>query len=340
MSRGILSAGLVLLLVSSVVAEPSIYITGVPDWDQPAMVAGQAPAGAWGAWCVPTATANIMGYYRDKGLSTTIGDATAYPAGGAFGVNADWQDDTADNVQAARGDLGWYYNTNDMGLGGMTTPSYRGTRLVHIEKGMTGSGGLVGKNNGGYFPSHGVNNVSVTNYGSHLMNSGIYSNFDNTFETQSTHDYTAGYNEIKNEINAGRPLMGHFDHFALGTKIRGSASFGAYDAALWGAAPVFDPVVGYIDETTGEVWNPDEGLGHTVTITGYILLGDIENPFGKSDAIIVHDNTDGYIPLVLPWNGSPWSGLTEISNVPEPMTLSLLVLGMAGMAGRRKRTKP
>ena len=337
MYRGIISAGLVLLLVTSVGAEPSVYITGVPDWDQPVFAAGQAPGGAWGAWCVPTATANIVGYYRDKGVGGTIGDATAFPAGGVFGVNADWQDDTADNVQAARGDLGWYYNTNDLGLGGGTPPSYRGTQLVHIQKGMTGGGGLVGTGSG-YFPAHGVNNVSVKNYGSHLMNTGIYSNFDTTPDLQSTHTDAAGFTEIMNEINAGRPLLGHFDHFVLGTKSRGSASFGAYDAAFWGDAPVFDPELDYIDDATGEIWNPAEGLGHTVTITGYFLLGDFENPFGKSNAIIVHDNTDGYIPLVLPWDSSsPWSGLTEISNVPEPMTLSLLAPGMAGIVRRRKR---
>ncbi|UCF43146.1 MAG: hypothetical protein JSV99_11295 [Planctomycetota bacterium] len=306
-----------------------VYIPGVPDWDQPALAAGQSPAGSWGAWCTPTATANIVGYYNDNGVGG-IGDSNVFPATPPW-TDPDWQDDTADASGGPRADLGWYFNTNDIGLGGNPgSPTYRGTKLEHILNGTAGNGGLVGAGSG-YFPSAGLTSVCVGNYGSYALNAGVYAKFDtNRGEpNQVYHTDEAGFVQIWLSIDGNRPLLGHFEHFELVGRtdvndFNGFSDFNEvndFDWADWGEAPIYGPN-GYTDEVTGEVWDPNRGLGHTVTIVGYWLGGDAGNPLG-ADAIIVHDNRDGRsgsgpLPLLLPWAGSPWMGLTLINGIASP----------------------
>ena len=99
-----------------------------------------------------------------------------------------------------------------------------------------------------------------------------------------------------------------------------------------------------------------EDLGHTVTLVGYWGggLGQVAgHPFSwlgaggsTPDAVIVHDNADGTLanatpalPLVLPFDlafGTPWAMQTEISGVPEPSVLALLLLGGVALLRRRR----
>ena len=110
------------------------YISNVPDWNQPTLIdnnlpapgpvgnvqipAIPAPGGVTTAWCAPTASANIMGYYRDTMVGLSIADNGVFPNTTALPA-ADWRDDAVDNVSAAplvsRQDLGWYMNTNSQG---------------------------------------------------------------------------------------------------------------------------------------------------------------------------------------------------------------------------------
>lgn len=335
--------GLWFVLCSVALAGP-VYVNGVPDWDQPVLVAGGppgGPAGPWGAWCVPTATANIMGYYNDLGVAG-IGDNMVFPATPAWPATG-WQDDTADSA-AARTDLGWYYNTNDVGIAASGMTAYRGTMLADIAKGLIGGPAPWV----GYFPSRGIVGVGLRNYGAPVpnMNAFLYGQFDTTGDLQATHTTALGFTEITTEIDNNRPLLGHFNHFSLNPKQSVRNAGGVlpdYDSTTW----TDPPQLPFTDPVTGDVWYPTEGLGHTVTIVGYWLSNDATNPFYNAanpaatpDAVIVHDNTDGFLvnsplPLVLPWTGSPWAGLTELSNVPEPAGLVLLALGSLAM--RRKR---
>ena len=305
-------------------APPYVHrIPHVPDWDQPVHVpaANQAPSGPWGAWCVPTATANIVGYYNDKGVAG-IGDDMVFPVTVPW-KDPNWQDDTADgNLVPQRTDLGWYLNTNDLGLdGNPNSPGYRGTKLQHIMDGAAGNGGLIGGGSG-YFPSAGLLDVFVTNYGAYRMDPGIYPAFDTTGHAQHLHIDGAAYSLIMTEIDANRPLLAHFDHFNLSSRTRASDPNlgGDFDWATWGSPPEYDPN-GYIDDETGEVWHPSEGLGHTATVVGY--WADANNPAGAL-AIIVYDNADGTLPgpaplpLILPWWGSHWTGLTFIDHGIQP----------------------
>jgi hypothetical protein len=298
-----------------VFAVPS-YIQGVPDWDQPAIaLASVLPTGPWGAWCVPTATANIVGYYDDKGVAG-IGDSQVFPLTPLW-PDPLWQDETADATGGPRADLGWYLNTNDLGLDGNSiSPKHRGTKLQHIMDGAAGNGGLGSPT--GYFATASLSYFVVRNYGADRMAPAVYTAFDTTGGAQVSHTYTAGFSEIMLAVDAHQPLLAHFDHFNLQTRTRASdANLGGdYDYTMWAAPPEFDPC-GYTDDPTGEVWDPCEGLGHTVTVVGYWLGTDGNNPIAL-DAIIVYDNADGSLPgpaplpLVLPWTGSPWMGLTLI----------------------------
>lgn len=299
------------------------YISGVPDWDQPVFAAAQATGGPWGAWCVPAATANIIGYYDDKGVAG-IGDGQPFPTTPPW-KDPVWQDETADANGGLRSDPGWYFNTNDLGLGSPST-GHRGTKLQHIMDGATGSGGLIGGTPGppsGYFPTRGQNNITVGNLGADRMDPVVYGDFNTYGGAQITHDYALGFSEIMLSIGASQPLLAHFDHFILAGKTRASdLNLGDYDWAPWGTPPTFPST----DDASGEVWDPNQGLGHTVTVVGFWLGSDSNNPLTPTDAIIVHDNKDGTLasdplPLVIPWTGSPWMGLTIINHGLMPPTV-------------------
>jgi hypothetical protein len=235
-------------------------------------------------------------------------------------IDADIADLTIGANWRPRDDLGWYLNTNDRGLGGNPgAPGHRGTKLQDIMNGAAGNGGLIGAGTG-YFPSAGLINFIPTNYGAHRMYPPIYAAFDTTGHAQHLHTDPVAYWLIESEIDGNNgPLLAHFDHFNLLGRTRASdANLGGdFDWATWGSAPIYGPN-GYTDDETGEVWDPcGQGLGHTVTVVGYWLAIDASNPTG-ADAIIVYDNADGTLPgpaplpLVLPWPGSPWMGLTFI----------------------------
>lgn len=328
--------GAIVALTSIAHAQPS-YINGVPDWDQAHLVGGGAPGGAmgsWGAWCLPSAMSNIVGFYDDAGVMG-IGDGMVYPNSPMWST-AGFQDDQAAPTMP-RTDLGWHLDTNGLGVGGGA--GHTGTRLVDVFD------GLVGIN--GYFPSHSITGASVTNYGADVMPGGVFMGFDNTGDMQSAHTMSAGFSFIVNEINAGRPLLGHFAHFNHTGPVNSPDMGGffpgdSFDDADWADAPMFPAM----DSASGEVWDPSAGLGHTVTIVGYWLANDISNPNFGTDSIIVHDNVDGDLggvakPLVLPWatSSNPWQGLTAIDNVPAPGSVVLLFLGGGTQALSRRRRR-
>jgi hypothetical protein len=184
--------------------------------------------------------------------------------------------------------------------------------------GAAGNGGLIGGGSG-YFPSAGLINFIVTNYGADRMDPAVYIAFDTAGGPQVSHTYTAGFSQIMLAVDANQPLLAHFDHFNLmGRTGSFDPILGDFNSADWAAPPVYGPN-GFTDDETGEVWDPCEGLGHTVTVVGYWLGTDGNNPTGL-DAIIVYDNADGTLPgpaplpLVLPWPASPWMGLTLIDH--------------------------
>jgi parallel beta-helix repeat protein len=293
------------------------YVAGVPDWSQPTLPAG-GPAGdatgPWRAWCVPTSSADVVGYYSELGVAG-IGDGLAFPNTSVW-PSSDFRDELAD-ADGGRTDLGWYLNTNDLGDGG--SGQYGGTNLVDVAQGL-----------GSFFEAHLLAGHYVRNYGapSTLWAHQLYIAFDTTCEHQARHDADGAFAEIMREIDSGRPLLGHWQHGNVVEDPEGprpaqpGSDHEEVMVAEWG-----DPSSG--DPETGEDWYEIDGeeghwsaeiFGHTMTIVGYYLSGDLCNPHDPPvDAIIVLDNNDAphnvRRPLVLPWDdaGNKWRGLTSFA---------------------------
>ncbi len=315
-------------------------INSVPDWHQPCLIGapngpdnGAAPAvgqACYKAWCVPSAAADIMGYWRDVKGCAGVADAAVYASGATIAwappAPVDWQDDSADassiplvpNVipGGARGagqDLGWYLNTNDQGdqslpsAGGGYT--FSGTKIADIQQGLT-------------------NYLSNAGYASAVV-------------TESACNHLTGWAKIKAEIDAGRPIMGLFSHGAIIET--GTAE---YD---WNPNPAD------YDSQTGEEWG-DGKNGHAMTIVGYLDPGDAGNPWANMDTIIVQDNRRhnvGGVPEAdnnllqqklkfydtnLAQGVAPWTGYVAV-DVPEPVALAMLAAGGAVLLRRRRRPR-
>ena len=334
-----LAAVLAVATLAAIPAGAGVVINGVPDWHQPCLINppngpdnGGNPGNGlacYKAWCVPTASADIMGYWKDILGFAGIADNALYNAlGGNIAWNPganprNWQDDSADALSiptvggGARAvgaqDLGWYLNCNDQGdqtlpgAGGGGT--FSGTKRIAVQTGL-------------------INYLTAAGYP----------------QAQVSHQlcvHTVGWAKITAEINAGRPLLGHFTH--------GAMSPGAPGQWLWDANPLED-------SQTGADWSESEdgnGLGHVMAIVGYYAAGDANNPFGGAgsvlDVIVAQDNRrhgaeidNVLLQHNLPFYDTnlgqgvaPWVGYTTI-NIPEPGTMVLLALvGLAVFLRRR-----
>jgi hypothetical protein len=346
------------VLLVACLATPALglgYLQNVPDWNQPTLVDANLPdpgpvnnvnmpaAGATTAWCVPTASANIMGYYRDTMTGLTIADNQAFPNTTARAPNApDWRDDAVDDqsfIAPTRNDLGWYLNTNGQGDATMPfNPGMGGTHYGNVVPGL-----------GSYFTAHNLA-PSIINFADLNGPAVIY---DNSL-VAPPHTVAMSYQRIKNEIDAGQPLLLHllYWNFPQRNSVRagGLPALPDYDWGLWGPQVAGGP--------GGEVYGVD--VGHTVTVVGYWDGADGNNPFigmgnggSNPDALIVYDDADGTLlsggnatplPFVIPYStgennvglNAPWVMQTEISGVPEPATLFIVAAGAIGLLRRRR----
>ncbi len=295
-----------------------VVINGVPDWHQPCLIGppsgpdngGNPPAGAakYKAWCVATSAADIMGYWRDVKGKNGVADGTVYFSGMLIGwappVPTDWQDDSADASsipisgngahRGAGSDLGWYLNTNDQGdatlPGAGAGETFSGTKTADAQQGLT-------------------NYLTAAGYGTAVV-------------SHLACNHQIGWAKIMTELNAGRPLIGHFSH---GNFFQSSP--GNLYEWEWGMDP--NPV----DDQTGEDWGQGggNGLGHAMTIVGYLTAADVGNPWqGLYDVIVVQDNRrhklngvneadnnffQHYLPFFDVQTGlgvAPWVGYTTI----------------------------
>ncbi|KPL04810.1 MAG: hypothetical protein AMK75_00475 [Planctomycetes bacterium SM23_65] len=326
-----------------------VYISGVPDWDQPVVAGATAKGTGWDAWCVPAAASNIMGYYRDGGVTNLIADGTVFDTTAAWPAG-DWEDDQCDPLSSnppawgvARNDIGWYMNTNDMGQTALNPGgSYVGTAFGDIKPGLDGMApGFTG-----YFPGSGLPAASffVTNAATAI--SGQNTHPAGPFTVVTVWPWLTG------QIDDNQPMIVSFSHggFLNRQQVRGTGPAGLvdYDFAFWMSANPGG------DNNTGEVWQGD--LGHACTLVGYWQGGpDPTHPFydqntGQApNAIIVHDNRDGYLgagglnprglPLVLPFDATcPWVMNTEIV-IPEPATVTLTLSGVLTLLALRRRRR-
>ncbi len=349
-------AALVLLLAWP--AQGQVYIVGVPDWNGPIAVDNNLPDpgpvnfvnnpvanSPVNAWCVPTAMANIAGYYRDLGAVATIADAFVFP-NTSVRPAADWRDDTLDTLTAPpafRQDIGWYMNTNDIGdqVGVPIIGPMGGTHYANIEPGARN-----------YLTAAGLLPPAIVVTFTDSANGAV--NWLDTSGVAAPRTVPMAYQRIVNEIDSDQPMLLHVSHWNLVLRkanAGGPANLPDYDDAQWGPYAAQGP--------GGETYSDD--IGHTVTIVGYwnggpgLVAGHPFSGLGNGgstpDAVIVHDNCDGTLanptrplPLVLPFANLqqiaglnvPWVMQTEFSQIPEPAALSLLVLGGLALIRRRR----
>ncbi len=324
------------------------YVSGLaPNWDQPYNypdaydltgpgAAPVAPPLVWHAWCTPTAASMMMGHWADvRGVAGT-GDASADGnqgiangyGGVAWAAGASWHDYCADAMAAAPfgrpwgpgaypppavTDIGWYMNTNNLGDNGLTTnpgAAHTGTYVGNCGEGLNNflshrASPLAGKALTTYNPGGAGGNAFLATM-------------------------------VKTEIDANRTVLGHFKWWinpappGPGQGNGGEDSEDDFEATGGYADYYFDETAPKVDD---EVWNDEdgeEGLGHTVCIVGYS-----DDAMGNVTHLIAHDNWPATVRNVrVVVAGAPWSAITT---VPEPATASLLGIGVALFAIRRKR---
>ena len=318
-------------------------VIGVPDWHQPCLIGapngpdgGANPGGGaanYRAWCAPSAAANIMGFWQDV-HGFNVADGAAYFSGSVFNwappVPNNWQDRAADAssvplrgtglARVAGSDLGWYLNTNDQGDqigfpnplpnngGGGAGEQFTGTKRVNMVPGLQN-----------YLAAAGLPLSTVVRTGGGAAN------------------IAAGWNTIVAEINAGRPVIGEFDHFNIVPIANPNGPEYSWDTPI------------STDPQTGEEWNAGAGLGHATTIVGYIP-GNLNIP----NKIIVQDSrrynmangfpeTDNlFAQIVLPFStvggqsASPWDADIAINVIPAPGA-GMLLMAAGLISLRRKR---
>jgi hypothetical protein len=94
------------------------------------------------------------------------------------------------------------------------------------------------------------------------------------------------------------------------------------------------PVPGGGDKAANNNRYRTEDLGNGVTLDSRLDDCTSELPGGNSDS----DFNDSYMQFLITGTGVP----TDISTVPEPVSMSLLAIGLVGMGGaslRRRRSK-
>lgn len=329
-SSAALSACLCLALTSG--AQVTNYVNGlVPNWDQPHYYPDPLgfdptgpgpwfPGAPFSAWCAPTSTAMMMGYWEDYHGRVLLSDSCpdgiqALPgsyAGPAWGAGPKWHDFTADgfagspNPHPLRGtrqvnDLGWYMDTNNIGDPGLPNGPHVGTQILDS---------VIGAIN--FLAASTVPQpFQVVIWGTHPVFGGV--------PLQVLADM------CKPEVDGNRPVIAHFQHWAvigpagpgegLGNETTES-QFGSSDY-VWGPANPNGPY--------GEQYNmryDAEGLGHAVTVVGYTAVGQ------NVTHLIVHDNWAGTVRNVrVPVQGSPLVAITTMTPIGFNLATSVLNAG-------------
>lgn len=249
-------------------------------------------------WCSPTAGANIMGYWEDVKGCTGLTDRQAFPNSPAYPNTAGTWKQGLYHDGTI--EMGWWMDTgNWRSNGGPFPPNAGGTNLGKIAI------GLLGYANSAYNdPGTGIVKVAYPNTQVTTQNSG------NTPLAMMWPVYTAA-------IDAGEPVECSFDHWVDST------------------AP---PEYAIVDGQTVEKYPWDFSSDpHSVVGVGYIDPVPGYNGDG-TEFFICQDNwptTGRFVAVPVDY---VWLQNDYISNVPEPLTLTLLVMGSASLLlGRKKR---
>lgn len=303
------------------------------------------------AWCVPTSVANVLGHWDDihfvpHGLPA-IGDGVAAPSSSRnWAQGAKFQDCQANGngnrkslPVGAPNDTGWYINTNNIGILSVpphnTSPRapYSGTFLKDVSEGPTGGlNNFLADRDGGVarFSSltHGLGYASP---GSVLIPTAL-----------------DGFLELKAQVDANLTAVAYFRHWNLtahqggspidpGLPINPNGNPGQLlpPAPLPGHAPAsneererdhgfkhftfdaFGPGQGDLSEEEYNDSSEGDHLGHAVTVIGYIDANSSSDVLGKTNWLIVHDNSAYTARNVAVPMGNEWVANTIIASTSD-----------------------
>lgn len=304
-------AGLRVAMLSLAMAAPlcfgqSNYIGGVPDIVQPPALPAWLQNG--NNWCAPTAAANLIKYWDTNGYAGV--------AGGFANRNL-------------AGEIGWFMDTNDQTV---------------LDDGHAGSW-LNDPLLSGFDIVNGVNNwarwdANNSTFGSGNLNyPGLTPAGKVAYQWTVTQTNINLFQDAKNEIDAGRPLLSAFRHWDLfNTNL--TVNIGAQQIQVYDFKA--NPGQGIAGSNSEGVWEQDFALGHMVTTVGYAQNFMYQG--NNVNLLVVHDtigaNGQGFVTpvdLAVVVSGNQWTDNVDVNPVPEPASLVALGLGAFSLLARRRR---
>ena len=284
------------------------------------------PSTYYNAYCVPTSLANVLNYYsdpsgKDLALQLNYTSQNSYPPLTDFLYNYQGRPLSATGVtDLNKIDLGYMLNTNAHGFD-LSDGSYKGTKLDNFSN-FVDFMNLASPSAEYRYYNKGFGNNSDISY--------AYSSVSG--ETLTTTSYSSSqisnvFTDIKSDIINQRPIVLSFNHW----NIVFNNSYGTSGVInVCGESVYLYDFSGQVASTTDiqstnplysnpeeieEDWDPEGGLGHTVTCVGYI-----ENVASKN-WVIVQDNVDGTEKYVgVPLDASYLAMVTTLDLSPQGTT--------------------
>lgn len=308
------------------------FILQVPDWNQPSPAnypADGLPAGGYPNWCSPTAGGNLMGYWEDVNGCVGLTDRQAYNAGPGYpGTAGTWEQGLYHDGMI---EMGWFMDTGPWATK-LPAPVFPpggggGTPLGNILPGLLNYATGSWTDNDYPLPppppsGTGIVKVPYPNTAGFMHNQMMVAQGQIT-RAQMWATYCG-------EIDAARPVEVSFDNWVnpaifLGNAIVTRADMQTITAEKYPWDLTTDPHsvvgVGYID------------------LTPLVFMDD-----GIDELFVCQDGWPGpgaggggtgqYVAVPLDFK---WLQNDYITNVPEPATMSLLVLGGLAVLRRRRR---
>lgn len=271
------------------VEENSSVIPDVPDTDQPPTdeLDQTIPTN----YCAPMAMINIL-HYWDVVIQ--------HP--NAVGVTAGLSPETAAEY------LGYFMNTNNTGSPDRPNVQHVGTYDMDV---MPGTLDFVRWDEANPFPVMPAPMPPALPEGKNGYDWTVFTHYKEMLGEM-------GFQMLRDQIDEGRPHVVSFRYWNpldTGLRFTDAATGQKITVFTWGEyAP------GSEEPNPEEEWNDwegEEGIGHSVTVVGYVPDWDPEESGTPMDYVIVHDNWPGTPSyMAIPW--LHWNSLTIVSPVLIP----------------------
>ena len=289
-------------------AQPGNLILQVPDWNQPSAYG----VGGYPDWCSPTAGGNLMGYWEDIMGCTGLTDRQVFNASPVYPNTAlTWEQGLYHDGMI---EMGWQMNTGNWQNQSPTINYPPGV-------GMTNSAnilpGLLSYATGSWTDND-YNLAGGAGQGTGIVKT-AYPNATGFTEALSGTPLATMWSTYCGEIDAARPVEVTFNYWVNTNAPNGTVTIEGFEGQTCEKYQWYtemDPHsvvgVGYIDITPGYQGNNDEWF---ICQDGWQTTGQ-------------------YVAVPL---DSVWRQNDYITDVPEPATMSLLMMGALSLLRRRNR---